>query len=212
MITIKKFVFNPFEVNTYLLFDEHKKAVLIDCACYDDEEQNKLFSYIKNENLTIIRQLYTHCHIDHIVGMAYATDTFEVAPEIHQAALPFIDASKNADSNYGFRMKKIIKPEIFLNHNDIIKFGNSQLEVRYTPGHADGSICLVNHEKKFVISGDVLFYGSIGRTDFPTGNHQVLINNIKKELFTLGDDYDVYPGHGPKTSIGFEKANNPYLN
>lgn len=211
MITIKKFAFNPFEVNTYVLYDEQKKAVLIDCACYDDEERNKLFTFIKSENLTIIRQLYTHCHIDHIVGMAYATDTFSTEPEIHKAALPFIDASKNSASNYGFRLERVINPSIFINHGDIIMFGNSELEVRYAPGHADGSICFVNHEQKFVITGDVLFNGSIGRTDFPTGSLDVLIDKIKTELFTLGEDYTVYPGHGPKTSIGYEKATNPFI-
>ena len=112
---------------------------------------------------------------------------------------------------FGLDLKNLIVPNDYVEEGDILAFGNSSIEVLYTPGHADGSICLVNHSDKYVISGDVLFRDSIGRTDLPTGNFDVLFASITQKLFTLPDDYTVYPGHGPETSIGYEKLNNPFL-
>ncbi len=114
-------------------------------------------------------------------------------------------------SVFGFKLESVIVPEQFVEQGDIIPFGNSQLQVLYTPGHADGSICLVNHAERYVVTGDILFRDSIGRTDLPTGNFDVLQASITEQLFTLPDDYVVYPGHGPESSIGYEKINNPFL-
>jgi glyoxylase-like metal-dependent hydrolase (beta-lactamase superfamily II) len=130
---------------------------------------------------------------------------------MHKGGLPFFEKGHEQARVYGFSIKKTIQPEKFINDNDLVTFGNSELNVVYTPGHADGSICFINHTQKFVITGDVLFRDSIGRTDFPTGDFDLLMESIHNRLFTLGEDYTVYPGHGPETSIGYEKMNNPFI-
>jgi glyoxylase-like metal-dependent hydrolase (beta-lactamase superfamily II) len=123
----------------------------------------------------------------------------------------FWRTAREFGSVFNLSIDEIVKPEIFVGDSDLINFGHTELEVRYTPGHADGSICLVNHAQKLIIAGDVLFYGSIGRTDLPTGDFDILMESIKTKLFVLDDAYIVYPGHGPKTSIGFERRNNPFI-
>ena len=211
MITIKKFVFNSFQVNTYVLFDETKDCVIIDAACYEDFEKEELVEYIEREGLKPVRLLYTHCHIDHILGNNFVADKYNLRLEIHRDGLPFHKGVKNHGVAFGFDLEPLTEPGNFFKEGDKIKFGNSELEVLYTPGHADGSVCFLNRKQKFVIVGDVLFNQSIGRTDLPTGDYDLLIKSIREKLFTLPDDFTVYPGHGPETSIGFEKVNNPYL-
>ena len=112
---------------------------------------------------------------------------------------------------YGFSIDAPIEPERFIEDNEIVKFGNSELKALYTPGHVDGSLCFVNYPQKFVITGDVLFKDSIGRTDFPSGDFDLLMESIHTRLFTLPDDFTVYSGHGPETRIGYEKLNNPFI-
>ena len=211
MITIKKFSFNPFDVNTYLLYDETRETVIIDSGNYGDEENTVLSEFIEKENLTLVRQLYTHCHIDHFAGMIYVTDTYNIPPEIHEKAVPFVEKSQSIGATFGFRMSRLLIPDKFIKEGDVIRFGNSSLDVIYTPGHANGSVCFVCKEQNFVIVGDVLFAGCIGRTDFPTGDFKLLEDSIRNKLYTLGDDFTVYPGHGPKTEIGYEKENNPFV-
>jgi glyoxylase-like metal-dependent hydrolase (beta-lactamase superfamily II) len=106
---------------------------------------------------------------------------------------------------------KTIDPELPLKEGDIIRLGKSELEVVETPGHAAGSVCFISHRDKFVITGDVLFYQSIGRTDLPTGDYDLLMKNIREKLLTLPGDYKVYAGHGPETTIGYESYSNPFL-
>lgn len=211
MITVKKFVFNSFQVNTYVLFDETKECVIIDAACYEDFEKEELVEYIAKEGLKPVRLLDTHCHIDHILGNNFVADKYNLGIEIHRDGLPFHKGVKNHGVAFGFDLEPLTEPSNFLKEGDKVKFGNSELEVLYTPGHADGSVCFLNRKQKFVIVGDVLFNQSIGRTDLPTGDYDLLIKSIREKLFTLPDDFTIYPGHGPETSIGFEKVNNPYL-
>ncbi|MBI9036572.1 MAG: MBL fold metallo-hydrolase [Bacteroidales bacterium] len=211
MINIKKFVFNPFQVNTYVLWDETKECIIIDAACYEDFEKSELIDFIKTNGLNPVMQINTHCHIDHVLGNNAIFENFKILPTIHKAGEIFYSSAHKQALNYGFKADELYETDKFCVEGDIIKFGNSTLEILYTPGHADGSICLVSKDQKFVIVGDVLFHDSIGRTDFPTGNHNLLINNIKNKLFTLGDDFTVYTGHGPETNIGYERVNNPYL-
>ena len=131
---------------------------------------------------------------------------------MHKGGEYFIKNAKSWAELLGFYIDKVDLPSKFLEDADKIKFGKSELEVAYTPGHADGSICLISRKDKFVISGDVLFAGSIGRTDLPTGNFEILAKSIKEKLYTLDDDFTVYPGHGPSTTIGEEKRSNPFVN
>lgn len=211
MITIKKFIFNGFQVNTYLLFDETKECTIIDAANYDIEEDNALADFIKKENLKPIAQLYTHCHIDHILGSAFVEKKYNIGMSIHPESKGFLEKAGAQAQIYGFNLNATASIVNFIHEGDIIKFGNSTLDVIYTPGHADGSVCFINHTQQFVITGDVLFHESIGRTDLPTGNFDVLYKNIIDKLFSLSDTYTVYPGHGPETSIGHERINNPFL-
>ncbi len=211
MITIKKLIFNGFQVNTYVLSDETKECVIIDAANYDANEDATLADYIEKEKLKPIAQIYTHCHIDHVLGSAFVEKKYNIGMSIHADSKVFLENATAQATMYGFNLKATAQIANTIKEGDTIKFGNSALEVVYTPGHADGSICFINHTQQFVISGDVLFRESIGRTDLPTGDFDSLHHHITTKLFSLPDDYKVYPGHGPETSIGHEKINNPFL-
>lgn len=211
MLSIKVFEFNGFVVNTYVLSSINNECVVIDPGFYNNKEKKVFDTYITENNLKIVKVLNTHCHIDHILGITHIEETYGVGAYVHPAAAEFLRASVGYASVFGFEVEKPIKPAGFFNEGDIITFGDEQLEILYTPGHADGSVCFVNHAHKIVFTGDVLFRESIGRTDFPTGDYDLLIQKIREKLFTLDDDYVIYPGHGPKSTIGYEKANNPYL-
>ncbi|MDZ4205408.1 MAG: MBL fold metallo-hydrolase [Bacteroidales bacterium] len=211
MIRIKVFVFNPFQENTYLLYDQTQECAIVDPGCYTENEKKHLKEFIDSENLLPVASINTHTHIDHVLGNSFVYEAFGLKPLIHHEGFQFLESAQEHGMAFGLKVAEIIHPEIFLNEGEVVLFGKSQLEILYTPGHADGSICLVSHENRFVITGDVLFNGSIGRTDLPTGNFDLLEENIRTKLYTLPDDYIVYPGHGPATSIGEEKTGNPYV-
>jgi hydroxyacylglutathione hydrolase len=212
MITIHYFTFNGFQENTYILYDETKQCVIIDPGCYSNEEQNILASFITENELTPVKLLNTHCHIDHVLGNNFVANKYKVGLEMHEKDLPTLHATPEYGHLYGFHIEPSPEPTVLLNEGDVVSFGNSQLQVLFTPGHSAGHIVFVNEEQKFVIGGDVLFYGSIGRTDLPGGDYDTLIDSINTKLLTLEDDYQVYSGHGQKTNIGFERINNPFLN
>lgn len=211
MISVKKFSFNPFQTNTYIVYDESKECAIIDAACEDQEEKDRLKKFIRQHDLIPKRLIYTHCHVDHTLGNSFITGEYQLEPEVHREGRLFWETAREFSSVFGVRFDKPMNPVSFLEDGDEVHFGRSRLKVLYTPGHADGSICLYSPEHKFVIAGDVLFYGSIGRTDLPTGNFHVLKESIRNKLFTLDDDTVVYPGHGPETTIGYEKKHNPFL-
>lgn len=211
MIKIKKFTFNAFQVNTYLLYDESNECVIIDPGCYDEAEKEELTEFIRSNGLIPVRLLNTHSHIDHIVGNRFITEKYTLKLEAHPGGTKFIDHSDQTAFIYGFEGVKMKQIDLHLKEGDNIHFGNSVLEVLETPGHANGSVCFLSREQKFVITGDVLFYQSIGRTDLPDGNYKTLLNSIEQKLLTLDNQYVVYPGHGPETTIGFERMSNPFL-
>jgi len=211
MISIHSFTFNPIQQNMYLLFDETKECVIIDPGCYDDKERTILSKFISDNALKPVKLLNTHCHLDHIFGNRFVAEKYDLKLEINKKDLPVLDSFKKTCDLYGMNCDPSPQPSVYLEEGDIIEFGNSTLEILFTPGHSPGSITFYNTEQKFMIAGDVLFYGSIGRTDLPGGSHETLINNIKTKLFPLGDDFKVYSGHGQMTKIGFEKKNNPFL-
>lgn len=212
MINVHYFTFNGFQENTYVLFDDTKDCVIIDPGCYSSSEQQQLSEFIKENGLKPVKLLNTHCHIDHILGNNFIAKTYNIGLEMHAADLPTLHATPEYGHLYGFNVDKSPEPSTLLADRDIVKFGNSELEVLFTPGHAPGHIVFVSHQDQFVINGDVLFQGSIGRTDLPGGNFDTLIHSIKTKLFTLPDHYRVYTGHGDSTTIGYEKMNNPFLN
>jgi glyoxylase-like metal-dependent hydrolase (beta-lactamase superfamily II) len=194
-----------------VLYDETKECIIVDAACYDDHERKMLVEFIKNHELKPVKQICTHCHVDHILGCNFLNEYYSIDLEIHKDGEAFLKNAPQHALNFGFSIEPLISPSNFLKDRDDVKFGNSILEVLYTPGHADGSICLYSEKQKFVFVGDVLFYGSIGRTDLPTGNFDVLKQSIHEQLFVLDEGVKVIPGHGPETSIGFEKKNNPFV-
>jgi len=211
MLNIKTFVFNDVQVNTYVLSSANNECVIIDPGCYGKAEEKILDDYIAGAKLKVTKLLLTHCHIDHIVGIAHVEDTYGIGTTIHPSGIEFLRASVGYASVFGFELERVVKAAGFFEDGDTIMFGDASLQVIYTPGHADGSVCFVCEAERLVFTGDVLFAESIGRTDLPTGNFPLLMNSIKTKLFTLPENYTVYPGHGPTTSIGYEKMNNPFI-
>ncbi len=211
MIFIKILVFNPFQVNCYILYDETKECIIIDPACHTQDEYKILENFIAQNHLKPVAFYNTHCHIDHIAGNYLVNKNLKIPLGIHIAGEVFLKHAISHGLQYGFNIEEVVKSDVYLNDNDIIKFGNSELKILYTPGHADGSVCFYSEKDKFVIVGDVLFDSGIGRTDFPTGDYKLLIRSINTKLLTLDENTIVYPGHGPSTTIGEEKKYNPFL-
>jgi len=211
MIQIQKFVFNAFQVNTYLLFDETNECIIIDAACASEKEQHELVQFIEQHELVPIMLLNTHSHIDHILGNAFVCEHFNLKVSAHSGGEMYLDSAYAVAKTYGLPLKKVIYPEVFIEERQLLVVGNSLIIVFYTPGHAEGSVCFYCEEASFVVSGDVLFYQSIGRTDLPGGDYDTLKKSIWNKLFVLPDETIVYPGHGPETTIGSEKVNNPFV-
>ncbi|MFT7614718.1 MAG: hydroxyacylglutathione hydrolase [Parvicellaceae bacterium] len=212
MTQVAQITFNPFQENTYVLFDESKECVIIDPGCYEVAEQEELVKFIEENELKVVRLLLTHSHIDHVLGNYFVCEHFGVKPELHALDLETLTSVSSYAHVYGFPgYQPSPEPENFIKEGTNVEFGNTSLEVRFVPGHAPGHIVFICNEDKFVINGDCLFHGSIGRTDLPGGDHQTLLDSIKRELFSLPEDYTVYTGHGQPTSVGFEKMNNPFL-
>ncbi len=212
MITIKTFPFNPFYENSYVLSDETGECVIIDPGCHNEEEEEELKSYIEQNKLKPVKLLNTHCHIDHVFGNPFVSETWNLQLEIHPLDLVVLESYPRVCEMYGFPMKKQ-QPEAVcsLKEGIPVTFGSTTLEVFLTPGHSPGSVCFYNAKEKFVIGGDVLFQGSIGRSDLPGGDYETLLKSIRQKLFVLPDDVTVYSGHGGATKIGVEKKTNPFV-
>lgn len=211
MINFQRFTFNDFQVNTYLLWDETKECLIVDAACYSEEEQKSLSAFINSNNLKPVKFVNTHNHIDHILGNPFVKKQYNIPLYSHKAGDLFIRMAQSSGTIFGIQVKETVSPEHYVEEGDILTFGNSELKIIYTPGHADGSICLYAAEEKTLIAGDVLFQGGIGRTDLPTGNFDLLDKNIREKLYALEDNVRVLPGHGPETTIGEEKVSNPFI-
>jgi glyoxylase-like metal-dependent hydrolase (beta-lactamase superfamily II) len=211
MLKIKSFVFNHFMVNSYILYDETGECVVVDAACYEPEEEDELRSFIHDNHLKLVRNLNTHCHIDHVLGNDFIAREYGIRPEYHKDSVPFFHTVKEIGSSFGYHVDKIHEPARYLDDGETIQWGTSSLKVLFTPGHAAGSVCFSNEDQKFVITGDVLFKDTIGRTDLPTGDFDQLMNSIRTKLFTLPAVTVVYPGHGPETSVGYEMEHNPFI-
>jgi len=211
MITIQQFTFNPYQENTYVLYDETGECVIIDPGMYDASEQNALVRWIRETGLKPVLLLNTHCHIDHVFGNKFVFDNWGLKPRFHKGELPVLYAIPGYAPQMGMHYELSPEPEVFLEETGTVVFGNSELELIFAPGHSPAHLCFYAREDNFLIGGDVLFYSSIGRTDLPGGNHQQLLDNIREKLFVLPDGVEVYPGHGQITNIGYEKQNNPFL-
>ena len=212
MIQIQTFTFNDFQENTYVLFDNTKECIIVDPGCYDKHEQETLSNFVTENKLKPVLLINTHCHIDHVLGNRFVADKWKLDLAMHELDVPTLKSVKDYCTLYGFRnYQKSPLPSHFLNEGEKVKFGESELDILFTPGHAPGHIVLHSKKDGFIIGGDVLFQMSIGRTDLPGGDFDTLIESIKEKLLPLDDNTKVYCGHGPTTTIGFEKANNPFL-
>jgi len=211
MIYVKTFVCNPYQENTYLLYDDTLECVIIDPGMYTGEEQNAILKFIAEYKLKPVLLLNTHCHIDHVLGNKFVFDTYGLLPQFHEGETYVLNAVVAYAPQMGIRYEVSPLPEVFLPTTGTITFGKSELELIFAPGHSPAHLCFYSNADGFLIGGDVLFYNSIGRTDLPGGNHAQLIKNIREKLFILPDNVKVYPGHGQATTIGFEKQTNPFL-
>lgn len=212
MSKIAKFTFNPFQENTYIIYDKSNECIIIDPGCSNDRENAELSDFIDHNELKPVKLINTHCHIDHVLGNLFIAEKYNLELGIHKEELQVLEAVPEYGKMLGLNPTAQKAPDYYIEKGEKIKFGNDTLlEVLYTPGHSPGEICLYNKEDNYVIAGDVLFFQSIGRTDLPGGDYNTLIESIKSELLTLPDSTIVYCGHGPDTTIGREKMSNPFL-
>lgn len=212
MLAIRRFTFNPFEENTYILYNNDGDCCIIDPGCYTPDEQKQLHDFINTNDLHPVYLLNTHCHLDHIFGNTFVSETWKLPLHLHKKELPVLEFAPASAAMYGLPPFKTDAMEmIFLEEYDQIKIGNDILKILFTPGHSPGSISFYNEADEYVISGDALFSGSVGRTDLPGGDFQQLEQSIKTRLYTLPEITKVHPGHGGGTSISFEKKNNPFV-
>ncbi|MDR2969040.1 MAG: MBL fold metallo-hydrolase [Tannerellaceae bacterium] len=212
MITVKSFSFNYFSVNTYIVHDNTGEAVIIDCGCINQQEEEIVRNYIAQNNLTLKHNLCTHLHLDHILGNAFIHKTYKLSPEAHKSEASILPSVKEQARMFGLTLRIASVPiKRFITGGGIIAFGNSELAILSVPGHSPGGLAFYNKENGYLFSGDTLFAGSIGRTDLWGGSTEVLTAAITDKLLTLPDDTIVYPGHGPETTIYAEKIHNPYL-
>ena len=211
MLTIRPFTFNPFEENTYVLSDSTSECIIVDPGCYTLEEKRELEQYIAKNGLKPVRILLTHAHIDHILGNNFVTGKFNVPIQMSAIEIGLLQAAGTYGQMWGIEMEPSPDPTLFVEEGIDISFGKTFLKSIFTPGHSPGSFSFLHEESKSLLSGDVLFMQSIGRTDLPGGNYETLIRSIKEKIFTMDDDVVVYPGHGPATTVGEERLSNPFL-
>jgi hydroxyacylglutathione hydrolase len=212
MANVVHLTFNPFQENTYLVYDETGECVIFDPGCYEAHEKEELAGKIDALGLRPVRLINTHCHIDHIFGNRFVAEHYELPLEIHRGEVPVLEAAEQSAMFFGIPYPEPSPDaEKFIGEGDTVRFGKTGLEAILTPGHSPASLSFFCAADRFVIAGDVLFQGSIGRTDLPGGDYNTLISSIKNKLLPLGDEVTVYPGHGPKTTIGVERRSNPFL-
>lgn len=212
MLKIKSFVFSPIQENTYLLYNAHNECMIIDPGCYFPEEKDELKGFITQSGLIPRMLLNTHCHLDHVFGNKFIAETYSLTLQLHAKEKMLLDYAPTSGLMYNMPFDNYTGDYLFLKEGDLIKLGEDELAVIEAPGHSPGHICFYCAKQNFIISGDVLFNRSIGRTDLPGGDHDALIKNIKEKLLILPDETVVYSGHGPETTIGEEKKYNPFLN
>ena len=212
MLNVKKFTFNPFSENTYVVTDEFKNAVIIDPGCYYKAEQNELDNYVLKNNLKLKSILHTHSHLDHMFGTAYLADKYNLDLWICKEDLVTYQSYEKVCELYGVPITFSPNPTPkFFDLKQLIQIDGIKFEILFVPGHSPGHVAFYNKENNLLINGDCLFENSIGRTDLPGGNHQQLIDSIKNEIFILPDETLVYCGHGNETTIKAEKSSNPFL-
>jgi glyoxylase-like metal-dependent hydrolase (beta-lactamase superfamily II) len=211
MLSVKVFMFNPVQENTYILHNGHSHCIIIDPGCYFDEEKDQLRDFIDKSGLVPLALLNTHCHLDHVFGNKFIHETYGLILQLHEKEKPVLDIAAASGLMWNLPFDNYGGELIYFKEGDKILMDEDELEILFTPGHSPGSVSFYSPEDGFVISGDVLFNLSVGRTDLPGGSFDVLTSSIRAQLYTLPDETIVYSGHGPSTTIGFEKENNPFV-
>ena len=211
MLHIKSFAFNTFSENTYIVFNENKNAFIIDPGDFSEVENNILNQFIIDNELKVQNILLTHAHIDHVLGLQKAFDKYKVPILMHELEKEILDRNPMDANRFGFFFKPFEGEISYLNENEIISVDEDEFKILHVPGHSPGHIAFYSEAQKFIISGDVLFEGSIGRTDLYKGDAQELLKSIREKLFVLEDETKVYNGHGNPTTVGFEKNYNPFF-
>jgi len=211
MLTVQPFTFNPLQENTYVVYNEKKDCCIIDPGCYFTAEESALSLFIEQNHLKPLFLLNTHCHLDHIFGNAFVHKTFGLVLHLHALEEQVLAFGALSGEKWNLPFEQYEGPLSFINEHSQITLGNEILTVLFTPGHSPGSVSFYSSANNFIISGDALFQGSIGRTDLPGGSFEVLAQSIRERLYTLPDQTVVHSGHGRATTIGEEKKHNPYV-
>lgn len=210
---IRTFVNRPIGENAYIVSDDTREAVIIDCGALFPEDQQNIADYIDREALTIVAHILTHGHFDHMFGSQWVANVYGCRPKIHAADLANYEGAAELASKFFHRRLEFAFPAIgsFYNEQTTLPFGNHTLHIIHTPGHTPGGCCLYCKEEGVLFSGDSIFQESIGRTDLEGGDQATLITSLLERVLTLPEDVVIYPGHGPATTVGDEKLLNPYL-
>ncbi|RLD71664.1 MAG: MBL fold metallo-hydrolase [Bacteroidetes bacterium] len=211
MLSISSLVFNSFQVNTYLVRNDNGDCLVIDPAFYSPEEISAFDQYISSEGLSIKGQLNTHCHVDHVLGVKHMQTAYKCPLRAHTNESGLLNNAPLMGEVYGLKVEPLSAIDQAITDNEIITLGEDKLKSILVPGHSPGSLSFYSPEAGFVVTGDALFQGSIGRTDLPGGDYDTLISSIRNRLLTLPPETTVYPGHGNPTTIGEEASNNPFL-
>lgn len=211
MLTVQPFTFNPVQENTYVVYNEKGECCIIDPGSYFASEEKALTDFIEHNGLKPVLLLNTHCHLDHIFGNRFVHKKYNLLLHIHSLEKPVLEYGPISGQNWQMPFDNYDAEIIFIDEGQTVRIGDEELEILFTPGHSPGSISFYSRAHKFIISGDVLFQGSVGRTDLPGGDFTILEESIKTKLYTLPEDVIVHPGHGDTTTIGDEMKTNPFV-
>lgn len=211
MLQLQTFEFSPIQENTYLLYNEHNECIIIDPGCYFEEERLMLLNFIESKHLNPVLLLNTHCHLDHVFGNKFVAEKFGLIPHIHPLEKKLLEYAPVSGLMYNLPFDNYTGDLVYIDEGSILKVGEDELVAVFTPGHSPGSLSFYCKKQMFIISGDVLFQRSIGRTDLPGGDHTTLIRSIQEKLMILPDETNILSGHGPSTTVIAERNGNPFL-
>jgi hydroxyacylglutathione hydrolase len=211
MLTVQSLLFSPVQENTYLVYNEKGETLIIDPGCYFPEERSVLKEKINTKGLKPMMLVNTHCHLDHVFGNKFVYETWGLELHFHAAEQKVFDYAPAAGDLWDLPFQNYSGPIHHIKEGTKINVGEDELEILFTPGHSPGSISFYSAVGGWVISGDVLFRESVGRTDLPGSDFLTLEKSIRTQLYTLPNATHVYSGHGMPTTIGYEKQNNPFV-